>query len=179
MSRSISPLFAVCVAFLGAASTFLPSSAAALDLDVAGVLLLGTGVDTGDAENNPYQLQFGGAGELTINGFVVGVRGTRSVGSDDDCSTPGCARVNDLRTIGGDFGFDWEFLLLHISPRFGVGQLKERDDGSRVAMYLEPGGVAEVELGWITLGADLRYRIAVDESDANGFLAYFRGGLRF
>ena len=159
------------------AFSLTPSSAAALDLDVAGVFLLGSGVDTGDAENNPYQLQIGGAGELTINGIVVGIRGTRSVGSREDCS-PGCLQVDDLRTIGGDFGFDWEFLLLHISPRFGVGRINERD-GGRVAAYIEPGGVAEIELGWITLGADLRYRVAISEADLSGFLAYFRGGLRF
>jgi hypothetical protein len=167
----------ITLALLALAALFVaPPCAAAADLDVAGVFLLGSGVDTGDAENNPYQLQVGGAGELTINGIVIGVRGTRSIGSREDCA--GCLQVDDLRTIGGDFGFDWEFLLLHISPRFGVGRLKE-SDGGFVAAYIEPGGVAEVELGWITLGADLRYRVAISESDASGFLAYFRGGLRF
>lgn len=175
MPRSTSHIFAVCLALLGALAV-IPSSAAALDLDVAGVFLVGTGADTGDAENNPYQLQLGGAGELTINGFVLGVRGTRSIGSREDCS--GCLQVDDLRTIGADFGYDWEFLLLHISPRFGVGRINERD-GTDVAAYLEPGGVAEIELGWFTLGADLRYRIAIDEADLSGFLAYLRMGLRF
>ena len=157
------------------ALTMTPASASALDL--AGVLLVGSGVDTGDAENNPYQLQIGGAGELTIAGLVIGVRGTRSVGSDERCA-PGCTVVKDLRTIGGDLGFDWEFAILHISPRFGVGRLKERD-GDIVSAYLEPGGVGEVELGILTLGLDVRYRIATREPDASGLLMYFRGGLRF
>ena len=143
-------------------------------LDLAAVALIGSGVDTGDAPNNPYRLQLGAAGELTVGGLVLGIRGTRSVGSDDASVN----RVNDLRTFGGDIGFDWEFALLHVSPRLGIGRLKERN-GSIVATYLEPGGVAELELGILTLGGELRYRAALGESDVSGLLAYFRAGLRF
>lgn len=147
------------------------------DVDLAVVGLVGSGVDTGDAENNPYQLQLGAAGELTINGFVLGLRGTRSSGSNENCGGP-CVLVDDLRSFGGDVGFDWEFALLHISPRIGVGRLKERH-GNIVAAYMEPGGVAELELGILTLGAELRYRVAFGEPDASALLGYFRLGLRF
>lgn len=150
-------------------------AAASADIDLAVVALVGSGVDTGDAPNNPYQLQLGAAGELTLSGFVIGVRGTRSLGSD--CDSP-CAPVNDLSSFGADLGFDWQFVLLHISPRLGIGRLKERD-GDIVAAYLEPGGVAEIEIAILTLGAEMRYRVAVSEPDANGLLAYFRAGLRF
>ncbi len=169
-----SPL--LCLALFVSCLSIPRQASAQVDLAVVG--LLGTGVDTGDAHNNPYQLQLGAAGEVTFLGFVVGVRGTRSLGSDDKCTTSPCTRVNDLRTIGADFGFDWQFVLLHISPRFGVGYLKETS-GERVAGYLEPGGVAEVEIALFTVGAELRYRVAVKEPDANGLLGYFRAGLRF
>ncbi len=161
-------LFTLCLSIPAAASA---------DIDLAVVALVGSGVDTGDAENNPYQLQLGAAGELTINGFVIGVRGTRSRGSDSNCAGK-CVLVDDLRSIGGDLGFDWQFVLLHVGPRLGIGRLKERD-GAIVAAYLEPGGVAEVELLMFTLGAEVRYRVAVKEPDANGLLAYLRLGLRF
>jgi len=163
------------LAVLLAGSSLLPASALALDL--AAVALIGSGIDTGDARNNPYQLQFGAAGELTISGFVVGVRGTRSVGSDKACGVA-CVRVDDLRSFGGDVGFDWEFALLHVSPRLGVGRLKERN-GDVEATYLEPGGVAELELGILTLGAEMRYRLAIGEPDVSGVLGYLRLGLRF
>ncbi len=170
--RQPSLLAALLVTALG-----LSSTAAASDVDFAVVGLIGTGVDTGDAPNNPYRLQLGAAGEVTISGFVIGLRGTRSLGSRTNCSAP-CAQVNDLRAIGGDFGFDWQLALLHLGPRLGVGRLKERD-GNIVSAYLEPGGVAEIELAIITLGAELRYRAALREPDASGLLVYFRGGVRF
>ena len=157
-------------------------SQARADVDLEGVLLLGTGVDTGKAPNNPYAMQFGGALELTVSGFVAGVRATRSVATDKACdllNTDECdKRVRDLRTVGLDLGMDWELSLLHVSPRFGFGYLNEKD-GDRAGTYLEPGGVAEVELGWFVAGADLRYRFAIREAEANGFLAYLRAGLRF
>jgi hypothetical protein len=155
------------------------------DVDIEGVLLLGTGVDTGDANNNPYALQFGGAAELTVAGYVIGVRATRSVatGGDslpiaNDSQNNRSPYVKDLRAFGVDLGIDWELAILHLSPRLGIGHLSEKD-GDRVAAYVEPGGVAEVELGWFVAGVDLRYRFAIKESDANGFLAYARAGLRF
>jgi hypothetical protein len=174
----VSTVRASLVSILSIMALVLTSGPArASDIDVAGVLLIGSGVDTGDAPNNPYQLQLGGAGELTINGLVLGVRGTRSVGSDRACGVP-CANVNDLRSIGGDVGFDWQFALLHVSPRLGIGRLKERD-GSIVSAYLEPGGVAELEIAILTLGAEVRYRVALGEPDVSGLLAYLRLGLRF
>jgi hypothetical protein len=151
--------------------------AQAADVDFAILGLVGSGVDSGDAANNPYVLQLGAAGELTINGFLFGIRGTRSIGSRVDCSTP-CRQVDDLRTFGADLGFDWELLMLHLSPRFGIGRLKERD-GDNVAAYLEPGAVVDLELGLLALGAELRYRVAIDTPDASGLLAYLRAGLRF
>lgn len=162
---------------LAAGQAFVSTSAARADVDLSGVLLLGTGVDT-DAHNNPYRFQFGGAAELTVSGFVMGFRATRSVASNEDCGTAECAYVNDLRTIGGDLGFDWEVAMFHISPRLGLGYLNEKD-GDRVAGYFEPGGVVEAEIGWFVGGVDLRYRLAVKEKPANGFLAYARLGLRF
>jgi len=155
-----------------------PSRAHALDIDLGLVGLIGSGIDTGDAPNNPYRLQLGGAVELTLDGFVLGLRGTRSLGSSADCDTTACVEVHDLRTFGGDVGFDWEFALLHISPRFGIGRLKERG-GSIVSTYLEPGGVAELEIAILTLGVEVRYRAALKDNDASGLLGYFRAGLRF
>lgn len=161
---------------------FSGSAQAELDAEVSG--LIGTGVATGDAENNPYGLQLGAAGELIIDDFVIGVRGTRSLGNDDECGTElgsvaveSCPNVKDLRTIGGDVGFEWDVLLLHISPRVGFGYIKERD-GERVGGYMEPGGVLSVQLMLFTAGLDLRYRVAFGEKDLNGFLAYLRLGVR-
>ncbi len=146
-------------------------------IELAG--LLGTGVDTGDVDNNPYALQLGFAADLIVAGYVIGFRYTRSVGTNADCVGPGCRSVDDLRTIGADLGWDWQLAkILHLSPRFGVGQVRERGDGLR-APYIEPGGVAEVKIGLVVVGVDLRYRVAIKESVANGFLAHARFGLRF
>jgi hypothetical protein len=156
---------------------------AAAEIDVGGGLLVGTGVDTGDADNNPYALQLGAYGELVLNDFVLGIRGTRSLGSDpEDCDVV-CRDVKDLRSFGGDVGFEWDIAMLHFGPRLGFGRLSERDasegESKRVAAYLEPGAVAEINLLMFAVGVDLRYRVALKESDLNAFLAYARLGLRF
>jgi hypothetical protein len=164
---------ALFLAILCGAFVLAPSAHA---LDLEGVLLVGTGVNSGKSDNNPYALQFGGAGELTVSGWVFGVRGTRSLGTNKDC--PDCVNVKDLRTIGGDFGWDYEFLLLHISPRLGFGYINEKD-GDRVTGYLEPGGVVEAEVAVFVAGLDVRYRWAVDEKDLSGVVGYARVGLRF
>jgi hypothetical protein len=95
----------------------------------------------------------------------------------NDCEGP-CRNVKDLRTLGGDVGFEWDLVFLHIGPRLGFGYIKERN-GDRVTGYLEPGAVAEVQLAMLAVGVDLRYRVAVKENDLNAFLAYARVGLRF
>jgi hypothetical protein len=148
------------------------SASARADIDIEGTFLVGSGVDTGNRPHNPYALQIGGAGELIISGWVLGVRATRAVSSGD---SP--ARL-DFRTFGGDFGFEWELALLHIGPRFGAGRVSTKD-GEWHSAYLEPGAVAEVELGWFVAGADLRYRIVTDTRHANGLLLYAKLGLRF
>src|SRR5689334_22189858 len=80
------------------------------DTDVSGGLLIGSGVDTGDSETNPYQLQIGGWVELIYSGYVVGFRGLRTLGENDDSvCDPGetCdLRVNDLRSMGADLGYE-------------------------------------------------------------------------
>jgi hypothetical protein len=162
-------LFALCLGF---------SSEARAEIDLEVAALIGTGVDTGDADNNPYALQLGAVGELTINNWVFGVRGTRSIDtSDEDCEID-CRDVKGIGSFGGDLGYSWNILLLHIGPRLGLGYLYEKD-GDRSGGYFEPGAVAEVELLMFVVGADLRYRVAFGESDLNGFLAYARLGLRF
>jgi hypothetical protein len=149
-----------------------PAAAQAPSLSLVG--LIGSGVDTGDADNNPYALQLGGAAELSVAGFVVGVRATRSIGTDSDDGR----NVDDLRTIGGDLGFEWDLPIIHLGPRLGIGQVRERDDDGIKAPYLEPGMVADVELGLFVIGAEARYRIAINDVVANGFLVYARLGLR-
>ncbi len=151
------------------------SETARADFDLEFTGLIGSGVDTGNADNNPYALQIGGAAEVIVNGYVLGARATRSFGTN---SSEG-RNVNDLRAIGADLGYEWEFALLHIGPRLGIGQVRERGDGGFSAPYLEPGAVAEIEVGWFVVGADLRYRFAINDSVANGFLAYGKAGLRF
>jgi opacity protein-like surface antigen len=154
-------------------------------IDVEGVLMVGTGINTSDEDssshdpvnNNPYALQFGGAAELTLAGWVVGVRGTRSLATNDKCDTT-CANVKDLRTVGIDLGWDYELLLLHLSPRVGLGYINEKG-GDRVAGYVEPGGVLEAEVGIFVAGIDVRYRFAMGEKELNGLLGYARLGLRF
>jgi hypothetical protein len=165
---------ALFLAVLGGLFVVTPSAHA---LDLEGVLLVGTGVNTGDSKNNPYALQIGGAGELTVAGWVVGVRGTRSFGTNEECVD--CINVKDLRTIGGDFGWDWEVLLLHISPRLGFGYIKERTGDERVTGYLEPGAVVEAEVALFVAGLDVRYRYAVKEDELSGVIGYVRAGLRF
>lgn len=149
------------------------STTARADVDLQAVGFIGSGVDTGNADNNPYALQLGAAAELIAAGYVLGVRGTRSIGTDTETGR----KVDDLRTIGADLGFEWGIPILKISPRLGIGQVRERNDGLR-APYLEPGGVAEVVLGIFVAGVDLRYRVAINDRVANGFLAYARIGLR-
>ena len=154
-------------------------SARADSVAIALAGLLGTGVDTGKVDNNPYALQLGAAADLIAAGYVMGFRYTRSIGTNGDCVGPHCRSVDDVRTIGADLGWEWQIVkVLHLSPRFGVGQVRERNDGLR-APYIEPGGVAEVQLGNVILGADLRYRVAIKDTVANGFLAHLRFGLRF
>jgi hypothetical protein len=161
------------ILLLAAAMLVLGLSASArADIDLEGTFLIGTGVDTGKNPDNPYALQIGGAGELIISGWVLGVRATRAVSSGD---SP--ARL-DLRTFGGDFGFEWEIAMLHIGPRFGAGRVSTKD-GNWHSAYLEPGAVAEVEIGWFVAGADVRYRIVTDTKEANGLLVYAKLGLRF
>jgi hypothetical protein len=148
------------------------SARADVDLEIAG--LIGTGVDTGNAPNNPYALQVGATAELILWGYVVGARATRSFGTDSDSGRA----VNDLRTLGADLGYEWELSLLHIGPRLGIGQISERNGGFK-APYLEPGAVAEVEIGWFAAGVDVRYRVAINNTVANGFLVFGKLGLRF
>ncbi|MET0340356.1 MAG: hypothetical protein ABW252_05110 [Polyangiales bacterium] len=166
--------------FVALLSFAAPASA---EVDFSVGALVGTGVDTGDADNNPYALQLGAFGELILDDFVIGVRGTRSIGSNGDCVGPNCRDVKDLRSFGGDVGFEWDLAMLHIGPRIGFGRLSERDsddgESKRVAGYIEPGAVAEINLLMFLAGVDLRYRVAFKESDLNAFLAYARIGLRF
>jgi hypothetical protein len=147
------------------------ASSARADVDLEGTFLLGSGVDTGDHPHNPYALQIGGAGELIISGWVLGFRATRALSSGDEPA------ALDLRAWGGDFGFEWDLSILHIGPRFGVGRVSTKN-GDWHSVYLEPGAVAEVEIGWFVAGADLRYRIVTDTKDANGLLVYAKVGLR-
>ncbi|MFT3926115.1 MAG: hypothetical protein QM778_26460 [Myxococcales bacterium] len=170
--RSHFSFWALVVA-LCAASVFAPQAARA-DIDLEFTALVGSGVDTGNASNNPYALQLGGAAELIISGWVFGVRATRSFGTNSG----GSDHVNDLRSIGGDLGYEWELWLLHIGPRLGVGQVSEHN-GDLKAPYLDPGLVAEIEVGWFVVGADARYRVAIKDTVANGFLVYGKIGLRF
>jgi hypothetical protein len=148
------------------------SATARADIDVEGTFLLGSGVDTGSQPHNPYALQFGGAAELIVSGWVLGFRGTRAISSGD------VEKGLDLRTVGGDLGFEWELSILHLGPRFGVGRVSTKN-GDWHSVYLEPGAVAEVEIGWFVAGADLRYRIVTGDKDANGLLVYAKAGLRF
>lgn len=150
------------------------SATARADIDLELTALIGGGVDTGSASNNPYALQLGGAAELIVNGYVLGARATRSFGTDSSAGR----RVDDMRTLGADLGYEWEFALLHIGPRLGIGQIRERNDGLR-APYLEPGAVAEIELGLFVVGVDARYRVAIKDSVANGLLVSGKIGLRF
>src|SRR5690606_11052974 len=80
------------VRFLSVAALALPARAS--DGDLSGAILIGSGVDTGDGDNNPYQLQFGGTVELIINGYVFGFRGVRTLGSQVE-------RVCETRTGRG------------------------------------------------------------------------------
>jgi len=150
------------------------SARARADVDLEVAALVGTGVDTGNAPNNPYALQIGAAAELIVSGYVLGARATRSFGTNSDSGRA----VNDLRTLGADVGYEWELALLHIGPRLGVGQISERNNGFK-APYLEPGAVAEVELGWFVAGVDVRYRVAINNTVANGLLVFGKLGLRF
>lgn len=157
------------------------SNLARADVGLGGGALIGTGIETGDADNNPYKLQLGAYGELTINNFLLGVRGTRSVKSDPDCrgaSGGNCADVNDLRTIGGDVGYIWHLPLIHLGPRLGIGYLKEKD-GERVGAYFEPGASLDIHLLLFNVGVEARYRFVTSTPEANGFLAYLRLGLQF
>ncbi|HEY6878544.1 MAG TPA: hypothetical protein VI299_11025 [Polyangiales bacterium] len=165
------------LAFVVALALAKPASA---DVGLGGGALIGTGVDTGDANNNPYRLQLGAYGELSIGNLLIGVRGTRSVKSDPAaCSTRDCPDVKDLRTIGGDVGYIWHLPLIHLGPRLGIGQVKE-PDGHRAGAYFEPGVSLDLHLLLFNIGAEARYRIVTNTGgDLNAFIAYLRLGLQF
>jgi hypothetical protein len=167
----------VALSFVVALAFAMPASA---DVGLGGGALIGTGIDTGDANNNPYRLQLGAYGELTINNFLIGVRGTRSLASNPDCGgVAKCPDVKDLRTIGGDVGYIWHLPLIHLGPRLGIGQVKE-PDGTRAGAYFEPGVSLDVHLLLFNIGAEARYRFVTNTGgDLNGFIAYLRLGLQF
>jgi hypothetical protein len=143
------------------------------DVDLEGTLLIGSGVDTGDQKGNTYAFQIGGQAELIINGFVGGVRVTRAISFRD-----GPAAL-DLRSFGGDLGYEWELSIVHIGPRLGLGYVSTLRKDAFESFYLEPGAVAEVEIGWFVAGGDVRYRVVTEDKDRNGLLAYAKIGLRF
>jgi hypothetical protein len=116
--------------------------------------------------------QIGGALELIINGFVGGVRATRAITSG------GVPRRVQLRSFGGDLGYEWELSILHLGPRLGLGRVSQIDE-KWSSFYLEPGAVAEVEIGWFVVGGDVRYRVVTADKDRNGLLVYGKIGLRF
>lgn len=179
--RKIIPFFAVLLCL-----TAFVHKAGASDTDLTLAALVGSGVDTGDGDNNPYQLQFGGTIELIIDGYVVGFRGVRTLGSkaQDICRSSTRDRaecdlvVNDLRSMGADLGYEWELAILHIGPRLGIGRVRERNSGTR-APYFDPGGVAEVEIGPFLGGVDIRYRFAPGDRHLDGLLAFAKLGVRF
>jgi hypothetical protein len=142
------------------------------DIDIEGTLLLGSGVDTGRMPHNPYAFQFGGALELIVNGFVVGARATRAITSG------GVPNRVHLRSFGGDLGYEWELSILHIGPRVGLGRVSQINE-KWSSFYVEPGAVAEVEIGWFVVGGDVRYRIVTSDMDRNGLLVYGKIGFRF
>jgi hypothetical protein len=155
------------------------SAPARADVGIGGGALIGTGTNLGGhAENNPYKLQVGGYGELDLGNFLIGIRGTRSLGSDPArCDTRKCRDVDDLRTIGGDFGYIWHLPVLHLGPRLGIGYLDE-PNGDRVGAYFEPGFSLDAKLLLFNVGGEIRYRVVANAPDANGFIAYLRLGLR-
>jgi hypothetical protein len=153
-------------------------AAPAAKADVSGGLLIGSGVETGDSETNPYQLQIGGWVELIHDGYIIGFRGLRTLGENVDDSCTSCdLQVRDLRSMGADLGYEWTIAVLHIGPRFGIGRVREVDEGLK-APYLDPGGVAEVELGPFLAGVDVRYRFAPGDRELDGLLVYGKIGLR-
>jgi hypothetical protein len=149
------------------------SKPARADFDVEGTLLVGSGVDTGHDNGNVYALQIGGQLELIINGIVIGGRATRAFSTSDGPT------ALDLRAIGGDLGYEWEILLLHIGPRVGLGYISTLRKDEFSSFYVEPGVVAEVEIGWFAVGGDVRYRVVTEDMDRNGLLVYGKIGFRF
>lgn len=142
------------------------------DVDIAGSVLIGSGVDTGDMPHNPYAFQIGGTVELIISGFVLGARASRAITSGD------VPRDLDLRAFGGDLGYEWKLSILHIGPRVGMGQIRQIDSEFK-SLYIEPGAVAEVQLSIFVLGGDVRYRFVTEDMDRSGLLVYGKLGLRF
>lgn len=147
-------------------------SVARADIDLSVAALIGSGVDTGDLPHNLYAFQVGGAAELIISGFVIGARATRAITSGD------VPRAVQLRSIGGDLGYEWELSILHLGPRLGIGHVHQIN-GDWKSLYIEPGAVAEVELGIFLIGGDVRYRFVTSDMDRAGLLAYGKIGLRF
>ena len=148
------------------------ATSARADFDIAGVALLGSGVDTGDEPHNPYAFQVGGELEMIINGFVVGGRVTRALTSGD------VPRDLHLLAFGGDLGYEWELAIVHLGPRVAMGQIRQIDANWK-SFYIEPGAVVDIELGWFLIGAELRYRFVTEDMDRSGIMALARIGLRF
>ena len=149
------------------------SHPARADIDIAGSLLVGSGVDTGDSKGNTYAFQIGGQAELIIFGFVAGFRATRAISFRD-----GPAAL-DLRSLGGDLGWEWSLGPVHVGPRVGLGYVRTLRKDTFESFYVEPGGVAEVQIAWFVVGGDVRYRVVTEDMDRNGLLIYGKLGLRF
>jgi hypothetical protein len=164
----------ICVGLMGLAA---PARA---DVDLALGALIGSGTSTGDGDHNLYALQYGGFVELIVGGYVMGFRALRARATGPYPTSPGSdVLINDhVRAWGGDLGYEWELLMLHLGPRLGIGRVT-MDALDLDALYLDPGGVAEIELGPFLGGVDIRYRVAIGEPELSGLLAYARLGLRF
>ena len=141
------------------------------------------------------RLGFGLRGGLTLGqteGLYIGVIGTYFAGTSVSdprlYSPPNAERTRSLIVVGGEVGYDalaaTDFL---VRPYLSLGIAYKTDktcatgvctDDNGIQGTLAPGLQAIYTMGSIYLGADLRYQIVLNTSDASAAIISLTAGLR-
>jgi hypothetical protein len=187
--------------FLGAAGVILGVSAYAHDAHALGPVGVEVGAKVGGGTNlfgssqehgaydfNPMGFGVGARGGVTVSAFYVGLSAVYYVGSTSP-SLEGSLSSHSL-LYGLEAGYGFKLLgRLTIRPQLGIGNFDLSDTfAGGNFLYLEPGVVAFVELGWLYAGADANALVLPAAPDMSGgpgnvvdigFTAHGQVGVRF
>jgi hypothetical protein len=165
--------FSICL-FL-ALCTFYPQSASAAGPSAA--VLVGNGFKDG------YNIGFGARGGLTLP-LNVYVGGTLIYHLGKTETTPIGDVTARLLYLGGEGGYDISAGPLTVRPYLGVGYASVTGSAGGISsstgkLAFWPGAVALFPIGNLFVGADARYVLLVDASDANAFSLFATLGMTF